>query len=128
MFKTREDMESCGEDGEICVKLAPNLLEPEMLVKMAPGNRSQNFIDEVFRAAQSKSFFRVQIKLHNFLEEKRQVSRLLFNFHLTFSFCNFQFCLNSFSFVVNILATLAHLFWSITYVVKFAKCLLKLLS
>lgn len=49
------DMESCGEDGEICVKLAANLLEPEILVKMAPGNRSQNFIDEVFRAAQSKS-------------------------------------------------------------------------
>lgn len=50
----QKDMESCGEDGEICVKLAPNLIEAEILVKMAPGNRSQNFIDEVFRAAQSK--------------------------------------------------------------------------
>ncbi|CAL8104369.1 unnamed protein product [Orchesella dallaii] len=54
-FTCEIDMESCGEDGEICVKLAPNLLEPEILVKMAPGNRSQNFIDEVFRAAQMAS-------------------------------------------------------------------------
>lgn len=54
LIPASSDMESCGDDGGICVKLAPNLLEPEILVKMAPGNRSQNFIDEVFRSAQSK--------------------------------------------------------------------------
>jgi len=37
------------------VKLSASLLEPEMLFKLASGNRTQNFIDEVFVAAQCKS-------------------------------------------------------------------------
>jgi hypothetical protein len=48
------DMESGFGDTEIGVKITPNILETSMLVKMTSGHRSQNFIDEVFRAAQSK--------------------------------------------------------------------------
>lgn len=42
------DMESKFGD-EIGVKISPSLVEPPMLVTLASGNRSQNFIDEVFR-------------------------------------------------------------------------------
>lgn len=48
-------MSEFGE-AEIDVKLSSGLLEPPILVRLACGNRSQNFIHEVFRAAQSKFF------------------------------------------------------------------------
>jgi len=49
------DMESFSGDSDVCVKISSGRTEPQLLFRLACGNRSQNFIDEVFRAVSCKS-------------------------------------------------------------------------
>jgi hypothetical protein len=48
------DTESFTNELDIGIKISIDVNEPSLIFKLARGHCSQNFIDEVFRSAQSK--------------------------------------------------------------------------
>ena len=54
MYCLVSDTDVASSEGEFVVKVKTDVSDPFIIFKLAQGHRSQNFVDELFRAIQSR--------------------------------------------------------------------------